>query len=127
MIKETDSMRTSLKSALVALCVLTASAAFSQPAAAETYHTCRPDLWSGKCASGHTPARADLHRVWIGIEANTHIARWEVWDRETGARVGSGEVRPNQSFRTGIYGLYGSKYQLTIKADWGTYGFICDC
>ncbi|GIH99962.1 hypothetical protein Pta02_19710 [Planobispora takensis] len=119
-------MRTPMKSALAALCLLAASTVFAPSASAETRHTCRPDYWTGKCASGYTPARTDLHRVWIGLDT-TSIATWEVWDRETGVRVGRGEVGPDKSFRTGIYGLYGKKYQLTIKADWGTYGFICDC
>ncbi|MGC5015900.1 hypothetical protein ACLQ2R_34490 [Streptosporangium sp. DT93] len=119
-------MRKSFKPALVALSVLAASVVFAQPAAAETRHTCRPSYVTNKCASGYTPARTDLHRVWIGLDT-TSIATWEVWDRETGVRVGRGTVSPNKSYRGAVNGLYGTKYQLTIKADWGTYGFICDC
>ncbi|WP_344935284.1 hypothetical protein [Sphaerisporangium flaviroseum] len=112
------------------LTLVTAAAAVvatTQPANAQVYNTCRPDLWTGKCASGYTPANHTLDRVWIGIDTGSSIANWEVWDRETGARVGSGKVSPNTNFRHGIYGLYGNKYQLTINGAWGIYGFICDC
>ncbi|GGO68451.1 hypothetical protein [Nonomuraea cavernae] len=117
------------RAAMALLALVTATAAMvatTQPANAQVTHTCRPDYWTNKCASGYAPANRTLNRVWIGIDS-TSIVDWEVWDRETGARVGSGRVSPDKQFRHGIYGLYGSKYQLVMKGSWGNYGFICDC
>jgi hypothetical protein len=119
-------VRKAAKAFLTLTIAAAAITATTQPASAVT-NTCRPELLTGKCASGYTPANHTLNRVWFGIETGSSIANWEVWDRETGKRVGSGKVSPNQSYRNGIYGLYGNKYQLTIKGAWGIYGFICDC
>jgi hypothetical protein len=110
---------------VAAVATVTVSA---QAANAEVYNTCRPSFWTGKCSSGYTPANHTLNRVWIGINNGNTIEKWEVWDRDTGARVGQGSVAGNSDFRTGIYGLYGNHYQLVItQGAWGDYDFICDC
>ncbi|GII81806.1 hypothetical protein Sru01_67880 [Sphaerisporangium rufum] len=117
------------RAAMAVLSLITAAGAVlatTQPASAQVYHTCRPDYWTNKCASGYTPANHTLDRIWIGIDSSS-IVDWEVWDRETGRKVGSGRVSPDKQFRHGIYGLYGNKYQLVMKGLWGNYGFICDC
>jgi hypothetical protein len=83
------------------------------------------------CQTGTVPANHRLNRVWIGIEADHSFITvdWEVWDSETGARVGNGTIH-QRSFRTSIDGLHGNHYYLFINDGsngFGSYAFICDC
>lgn len=119
-------MRSGLKVCVAAAVVTAALLVTASPAAAVT-NSCSVSFWTGKCSSAATPANHTLNRVWIVLDGGAGY--WEVWDLDTGVRVGAGEkLSTSEKWTFGVYGLYGNRYQLRLRNyTWGYTALICDC